>query len=169
MIYTCLINSPIGEIRASAENDALTGLWFVGQKYYPPQTEAWISDYDYPVFESLRSWLSDYFAGKCPKQTIKLNPRGTDFQRFVWDTLLKIPYGQLTTYGEIAKRLGCKSARAVGGAVGHNPISILIPCHRVIGSNGSITGYAGGIDKKRVLLQIESHISVNEKVILNDY
>jgi len=140
----------------SAENGALTGLWFTGQKHYPSQTETWVNDSNYPVFESLRSWLSGYFAGKCPKQTIKLNPHGTDFQRSVWDVLLKIPYGQFTTYGEIAKQLGYKSARAVGGAVGHNPISILIPCHRVIGTNGNITGYAGGVDKKRALLKIEN-------------
>ena len=155
MIYTCLINTNIGEVRASAENGALTGLWFVGQKHYPAQTDSWIESKEYPVFELLRGWLSDYFEGKRPETNIKLNPSGTDFQKSVWEMLLKIPYGQTTTYGEIAKRLNCKSARAVGGAVGHNPISILIPCHRVIGSNGNITGYAGGIDKKRVLLQIE--------------
>ena len=155
MIYTCLINTPIGEIRTAAENGALIGLWFTGQKYYPVQVGTWVNNQDYSVFESLRDWLSDYFAGRCPGQAIELNPGGTDFQRSVWEALLRIPYGHVTTYGEIAKQLGCKSARAVGGAVGHNPISILIPCHRVIGSNGNITGYAGGIDKKRALLKME--------------
>ena len=155
MTYTCLIKSPIGEIRASAKNGMLTGLWFVGQKYYPVQIDTWINDSNYRVFDLLRSWLSDYFVGGRPKQVIKLNPHGTDFQKSVWNVLLKVPYGQLITYGEIAKQLSCLSARAVGGAVGHNPISILIPCHRVIGSNGGITGYAGGIDKKNALLKIE--------------
>ena len=156
MIYTCQINTTLGEIVAAAENDALIGLWFIGQKHYP----SWINDlpqkHDYPVFDLLRGWLDDYFAGKNPKINITLNPRGTDFQKSVWDALLHIPYGQLTTYGEIAKSLNCVSARAIGGAVGRNPISIIIPCHRVIGASGGITGYAGGIDKKQSLLKIEN-------------
>lgn len=155
MIYTCLINTPVGETRASAENGALTGLWFTGQKHYPPHTDNWIYNSDDIVFGSLRGWLSDYFAGKRPEQIVKLDMRGTAFQKSVWNALLKIPYGQVAAYGEIAKQLDCRSARAVGGAVGRNPISILIPCHRVIGSKGNITGYAGGVDKKQALLQIE--------------
>ena len=157
MIYTCLINTPIGEIRVSAESGALTGLWFIGQKHYPSQIDNWVENTNNPVFESLRGWLLNYFSGKQLELNIELNPGGTDFQKSVWQILLKIPYGQVTTYGEIAKQLNCKSARAVGGAVGRNPISILIPCHRVIGSKGGITGYAGGVDKKRALLQIEQN------------
>jgi methylated-DNA-[protein]-cysteine S-methyltransferase len=130
-------------------------LWFAGQKYGPSRTDAWHEEENYPVFESLRGWLSDYFAGQRPRQQIALKPRGTAFQLSVYDALLKIPYGQLSAYGGIAKHLGCNSARAVGGAIGHNPISILIPCHRVVGANGNITGYAGGIDKKQALLKIE--------------
>ena len=155
MVCSCIVNTPIGEMRASAENGKLSGLWFVGQKYYPAQSHEWPEDGDCPVFGSLRGWLSDYFAGKNPAPAIDLEPGGTDFQKSVWAALLKIPYGTLATYGEIAKQVGCKCARAIGGAVGHNPISILIPCHRVIGSNGDLTGYAGGIGKKEALLSIE--------------
>ena len=92
MIYTCLINTPVGEVRVSAENGALTGLWFVGQKYYPAQTDSWVESKVYPVFELLRGWLSDYFSGKRPELNIELNPSGTDFQKSVWEMLLKIPY-----------------------------------------------------------------------------
>ena len=158
MPHTCLVNTPIGTMRAAAEAEALTGLWFVGQKYYPAWMDSRCDAPEYPVFEPLRNWLTDYFAGKCPKQTIPLSPQGTDFQQSVWELLMKIPQGQVVTYGEIAKQLNCKSAQAVGGAVGHNPISILIPCHRVIGANGGITGYAGGVDKKQSLLKIEKAV-----------
>jgi methylated-DNA-[protein]-cysteine S-methyltransferase len=142
----------------AAENEALTGLWFLNQKYYPGQRSEWIDQPDYPLFKSLDAWLRDYFSGKNPKLDVKLDPRGTVFQKRVWKMLLKIPYGKTNTYGAIADRLAAgkgSSARAVGGAVGRNPISILIPCHRVIGASGNITGYAGGIDKKKALLQLE--------------
>ncbi|WP_001899333.1 methylated-DNA--[protein]-cysteine S-methyltransferase [Leadbettera azotonutricia] len=158
MIYTSTLKTPLGPITVAAENEALTGLWFFNQKYYPCQTAEWIDKSDYPLFKSLDSWLGDYFAGKNPKLDFKLNPWGTVFQRRVWNKLLKIPYGKTSTYGAIAAQLEAEkrsSPRAVGGAVGHNPISILIPCHRVIGSSGNITGYAGGIDKKLALLRIE--------------
>ena len=159
MTYTCLIDSPIGEMRASAQHDALIGLWFVGQKYYPTQLDNRIDSPNYHVFTKLRSWLSDYFAGRNPAQTIPLSPDGTDFQRSVWDILIKIPYGHTVTYGDIAKQLG-SSSRAVGGAVGHNPISLVIPCHRVMGANGAITGFAGGCDKKIALLNLEHNLEV---------
>jgi methylated-DNA-[protein]-cysteine S-methyltransferase len=161
MIYTCTIDTALGAMTASAENGALTGLWFIGQKYYPSKTGTWMDEFNYPVFETLRLWLGEYFSGKNPMLDLKIEPQGTPFQKAVWDILLKIPSGQITTYGEIAKKLAIMqglssmSAQAVGGAVGHNPISILIPCHRVIGSTGSLTGYAGGIDKKKALLQLE--------------
>lgn len=161
MIYTCTIDTPLGAMTASAEKEALTGLWFIGQKYYPSKTDAWFTDFDYTIFKTLRVWLGDYFLGRTFMPELQLEPQGTLFQKTVWDILLKIPFGQVTTYGEIAKRiaitqgLSSMSAQAVGGAVGHNPISILIPCHRVIGSNKSLTGYAGGIDKKKALLQLE--------------
>ena len=156
-----MLNTPLGAVTASAEGGALTGLWFIGQKYYPAKTERWIVKPDYPVFETLRAWLSDYFTGVTVSPNLQLAPQGTPFQKAVWDILLQIPYGQVTTYGEIAKQiaaaqgLSSMSAQAVGGAVGHNPISILIPCHRVVGSNQSLTGYAGGLDKKEALLRLE--------------
>jgi methylated-DNA-[protein]-cysteine S-methyltransferase len=145
---------------ASAEHDALTGLWFIGQKYYPKAVDTWTVCQNYAVFQSLRDWLEQYFAGKNLKPVILLNPQGTAFQKTVWEILQKIPYGKTLTYGEIAQQIsGRQAAQAVGGAVGHNPISLLIPCHRVIGSAGSLTGYAGGIEKKKALLEREQGIS----------
>lgn len=161
MTYTCTIDTPLGAVTASAQDGALTGLWFIGQKYYPADMDTWICDPEYPVFKELRVWLSDYFSGKNPVPCIRLEPCGTAFQKSVWDILLQIPMGKVSTYGQIAKKLALNrsltsmSAQAVGGAVGHNPISILIPCHRVVGSDGSLTGYAGGLDKKKALLQLE--------------
>lgn len=162
MIYMNL-NTPLGEVTASAEGDALTGLWFVGQKYYPSDKDksTWSYDPNHPIFKKLDQWLEDYFAGKRNIALPNLEPKGTAFQKAVWAILLQIPYGRVTTYGEIAKKIAISkglysmSAQAVGGAVGHNPISILIPCHRVVGANGSLTGYAGGLEKKKALLHIE--------------
>ena len=158
-IYTFITGTPIGKIQAAASNKALIGLWFIGQKYFPCGTEAWISDPDYPVFVSLKAWLEDYFAKKKPKIKIPLSPQGSEFQQAVWKLLLEIPSGKTSTYGAIAAKLASTgkkaSAQAVGGAVGHNPISLLIPCHRVLGSDGSLTGYAGGLDKKPALLELE--------------
>ncbi len=114
-----------------------------------------------PVFKIVKQWLDDYFKGKNSSINFSVAPKGSDFRRDVWNILTEIPYGELTTYGKIAKQLEKKyrgkrvSAQAVGGAVGHNPISIIIPCHRVVGSNGSLTGYAGGLDKKVMLLKLE--------------
>ena len=161
-LFTCFIDTPLGKIQAAAEDHALRGLWFIGQKYFPANTNGWLEDGDYPVFVSLKTWLDDYFAGKNPKINFPLAPRGTPFQQAVWDLLLKIPYGETTTYGAIAEKLagpGKKgSSQATGGAVGHNPISLVIPCHRVVGANGSLTGFAGGLDKKRYLLDLEKRI-----------
>jgi methylated-DNA-[protein]-cysteine S-methyltransferase len=171
-MYTCTVDTPLGAMTASAEEGALTGLWFVGQKYYP-EAAAWTHKPDYPPFTALRDWLNIYFAGHAPppwedkrfparaEGNLQLNPRGTAFQKAVWEILLAIPYGKISTYGTIAQQLAAHrglsamSAQAVGGAVGHNPISILIPCHRVVGSGGILTGYAGGLDKKKALLKLE--------------
>lgn len=161
MIYTSIINTPLGAMTASAEESALTGLWFIEQKYYPSETGAWVNEPDHTVFEILRTWLANYFSGSGCAPFPDLEPKGTSFQKAVWEILLEIPYGRVTTYGEIAKKLAVSrglssmSAQAVGGAVGHNPISILIPCHRVVGADRSLTGYAGGLDKKRALLRLE--------------
>ena len=157
--YSCIIKTPLGQIQAASEDGALRGLWFIGQKYFPSDSGNWINKPDDPVFISLKTWLEDYFTGNKPKITFPLSPPGTDFQQAVWKLLRKIPYGRTTTYGTIAKQLnagGIKaSAQAVGGAVGHNPVSILIPCHRVMGADGSLTGYAGGLEKKQALLELE--------------
>ncbi len=172
LIYTCSVNSPPGTLTAAAENGALIGLWFVGQKYYPSATSHWVTDDSYPVFDSLRNWISGYFSGKTRLPRVPLAPKGTEFQKNVWDRLLKIPYGETTSYGEIASHVAARrglssmSSQAVGGAVGHNPISLLIPCHRVVGSNGSLTGYAGGLDKKEALLKLEKlALTVGEKAM----
>jgi len=160
--FTFITETPLGKIQAAADGGALTGLWFIGQKYFPTGIESNKNEPDHPVFVALKSWLDDYFAKKKPKIHFPLTPFGTDFQQAVWKLLLEIPYGETSTYGTIASRMagsGRKaSAQAVGGAVGHNPISLLIPCHRVIGSDGSLTGYAGGIDKKRALLELEGNL-----------
>jgi methylated-DNA-[protein]-cysteine S-methyltransferase len=169
MIYTCTIDTPLSPMVASGENDALTGLWFIGQKYYPVQTAHWMDAPEHPVFKALRRYLAQYFAGQAPVHDIRLAPNGSPFRQKVWNILLEIPLGQVVTYGQIAGRIaqteGLKSlsAQAVGGAVGHNPISILIPCHRVVGFNGSLTGYAGGIEKKAALLRIENVQRKKEK------
>ena len=159
-MYTFITDTPLGTIQAAADNNIIVGLWFIGQKYFPKGIETWLNAPDYPVFTSLKNWLEDYFARKKPESGIPLAPLGTEFQQKVWEILLAIPYGKTTTYGAIAAKLsvtGSKaSAQAVGGAVGHNPVSLLIPCHRVLGADGSLTGYAGGIEKKRALLELEN-------------
>ncbi len=160
-VYSCTFATPLGDVTASAAAEALTGLWFNGQKYYPVNTTTWVNEPDHPVFTRLRTWLSRYFRGIRTAPDVLLEPKGTTFQRAVWNMLLEIPYGQVTTYGEIARKIAASrdlhsmSAQAVGGAVGHNPISILIPCHRVVGADGGLTGYAGGLDKKEALLRLE--------------
>lgn len=160
MIYANL-KSPLGDMTAAAEDNKITGLWFDGQKYYPKDTRSWVYEPEHPVFIRLHQWLRDYFKGKKNLALPELQPKGTEFQKAVWEVLLQIPYGSIITYGEIAKKIAASrgldtmSAQAVGGAVGHNPVSILIPCHRVVGTNGSLTGYAGGLDRKTALLQLE--------------
>lgn len=155
--------SPIGKLTMACNETSLVGLWIEGQKYFGDTfLQKAIRDDDYPVLKVAKDWLNRYFAGQKPKLTeLSLAPRGSDFQQRVWKLLCEIPYGETTTYGELAKKVSAQmgretmSAQAVGGAVGRNPISIIIPCHRVIGADGSLTGYAGGIDKKRWLLEFE--------------
>lgn len=163
MIYTTHYPSPVGDILLAEREGALIGLWIEGQKYFlgSLREEVAVCD-DRPVFSRVKNWLDRYFAGEKPAvSAIPLAPAGSEFRRQVWDILCEIPYGEVTTYGEIAKQIARKrgvwrmSAQAVGGAVGHNPISIIIPCHRVVGTNGSLTGYAGGLDKKIKLLTLE--------------
>ena len=154
-------NSPLGGILLAADEIGLTGLWFDGQKYFARDLPAEHVEQNTPVLSEAKRWLDIYFTGREPDFTPPLHPIGSVFRQAVWEILLQIPYGQTTTYGEIARQLAAKlglprmSAQAVGGAVGHNEISIIIPCHRVVGTNGSLTGYAGGIDKKVKLLELE--------------
>lgn len=154
-------NSPLGGILLAADEIGLTGLWFDGQKYFARDLPAERIDRDTPILSEARHWLDIYYTGKEPDFLPPLHPMGSAFRQSVWEILLRIPYGQTTTYGEIARQLAEKkglsqmSAQAVGGAVGHNEISIIIPCHRVVGTNGSLTGYAGGIDRKVKLLELE--------------
>lgn len=185
MIYTCKYKSPTGDILIASDEIGLTGLWFVGQKYFantlPDESVANMNNSDQHIAEHMtdnqlsdktvpceneiiadtRRWLDIYFSGKNPDFTPPLHPTGSAFRQEVWQILLEIPYGKTMTYGEIAQRLEAThshtkmSAQAVGGAVGHNEISIIIPCHRVVGTSGSLTGYAGGIDKKIALLELE--------------
>ena len=145
----------------ASDGEALTGLWFDGQKYFGSTLGAPASPpAKLPVFDEARRWLGIYFSGRIVETFHEtslplLSLRGTPFQQRVWKEILTIPYGQTVTYGELARRLGCRSAQAVGGAVGRNPISIIVPCHRVVGADGSLTGYAGGLDRKRALLELE--------------
>ena len=173
MLYKTHYESPLGDLLLTADAQALTGVWFDGQKYYAqgqadlePEAGAAIcnapcKEEHAPLLADVKRWLDIYFTGKEPGFLPPLHPIGSAFRQAVWTILLQIPYGQTTTYGEIARQLAGTaglsrmSAQAVGGAVGHNEISIIIPCHRVVGTSGSLTGYAGGIERKVKLLELE--------------
>ena len=161
MIYTQHYASPLGTLLLAADDGGLTGLWFEGAKYFaavlsPEHTEA-----ETPVLRDTAHWLDLYFGGRAPGFLPELHPIGSGFRQCVWRILRGIPYGQTMTYGEITARLCTEtglahmSAQAVGGAVGHNPLSIIVPCHRVVGANGSLTGYGGGLPVKQMLLKLE--------------
>lgn len=162
MHYTTFYESPIGRMLLAADDTGLTGLWFEGQKYFARCLDRETEEKELPVFAEAKRWLDIYFSGKEPDFTPPLHFTGTDFQKEVWEILCAIPYGQTMTYGAIADQLAKKrelsrmSAQAVGGAVGHNNLSIIVPCHRVVGSDGSLTGYAGGIERKTFLLNLEN-------------
>lgn len=160
MTYRTTLSSPLGPLLLASDGKAITGLWFVGQKYFAAGLEESAEKRsDLPVFRQTEEWLTSYF-GRSPLPPLPLlAPSGSPFRQAVWKLLLEIPLGETAAYGELAKRLSfagiSASPQAVGGAVGHNPISILIPCHRVVGTDGSLTGYAGGVEKKRFLLELE--------------
>ena len=158
MTYTDYYASPLGKILLASDGESLTGAWFEGQKYYAATICDEVVEYpDFPFFRAVNKWLDAYFSLKKPDiDDLPLAPDGGDFRQSVWRVLCEIPYGKVMTYGEIAGKVGCKSAQAIGGAVGHNPISVIIPCHRVVGVNGSLTGYAGGVDRKLKLLALEN-------------
>lgn len=161
MQYTAKYQSPVGEILLAADEIGLTGLWFDGEKFYADSLDPEHEERELPVFETVRKWLDIYFSGKEPDFMPPVHMIGSPFRLSVWELLRQIPYGETVTYGELAKMVAEKrglsrmSAQAVGGAVGHNEISIIVPCHRVVGSDGSLTGYAGGVDKKERLLTLE--------------
>ncbi len=172
MYYSTTYFSPIGAITLACDEDGknLVGLWTEGQKYFGGTiSEALMEKNNIPIFDNVKIWLGRYFAGEKPDIfEIPLLPIGGEFRQGVWKILCEIPYGEVITYGAIAHKMAVKlgkksmSAQAVGGAVGHNPISIIIPCHRVVGSNGSLTGYSGGIQMKMKLLELEG-VDMSEK------
>ncbi|MBA9084694.1 methylated-DNA-[protein]-cysteine S-methyltransferase [Fontibacillus solani] len=163
MYYSTTYLSPVGTITLACDGDNLVGVWNEGQKYHGAAiSEQMTKKDDMPVFDAAQKWLDRYFAGEKPAiSELPLAPIGGEFRQNVWAILCEIPYGEVITYGDIAKKMAAKmnkenmSSQAVGGAVGHNPISIIIPCHRVVGSNGSLTGYAGGVHTKVKLLELE--------------
>ncbi len=154
-------SSPLGRMLLAAKEDALTGLWFEGQAHFGAALGAEREEEETPVLTAARRWLDAYFAGERPGDSVPLRPAGTVFQQAVWALLRRIPYGETMTYGAIAKKIAAArglsrfSAQAVGGAVGRNPIAVFIPCHRVVGADGSLTGYAGGLARKEALLRLE--------------
>lgn len=162
MVHTLHYASPLGTLLLAEKDGGLIGLWIEGQKYFPAHREGWVENPDTPALLAAARWLDAYFAGQAPlASTLPLCPEGSAFRQAVWKLLCDIPYGQVTTYGRLAQTLAAQrgvphlSAQAVGGAVGHNPLSILIPCHRVVGADGSLTGYAGGMERKKALLTLE--------------
>lgn len=161
MQYITTYQSPLGEILLAADEAGLTGLWFDGEKFYADSLDPEHEERNVPVFDVVKKWLDIYFSGHEPDFMPPVHMIGSEFRQQVWKILREIPYGETITYGALAKRLARErglermSAQAVGGAVGHNEISIIVPCHRVVGSDGSLTGYAGGIDKKERLLMLE--------------
>ncbi|MCM1338673.1 MAG: methylated-DNA--[protein]-cysteine S-methyltransferase [Muribaculaceae bacterium] len=163
LLYKTCYNSPVGCLTLASDGESLVGLWIEGQKYFADIKDVdFLQNDELEIFEQVKSWLDRYFAGEQPEiAELPLSPRGNLFRQSVWNILKTIPYGEVMSYCDIAKKVaearGIKSmsAQAVGGAVGHNPISIIIPCHRVIGKNGSLTGYAGGLEIKEKLLRHE--------------
>ena len=163
MIYTTYYLSPVGKAMLASDGKGLVGLWFEGQKYFGGGIKETMTQNDgLPLFAKVKAWLDRYFAGEKPEiSELPLALSGGAFRKEVWQMLCEIPYGECTTYGDLAKRIAEKagkksmSAQAVGGAVGHNPVSIIVPCHRVVGADGRLTGYAGGLDKKAELLKHE--------------
>lgn len=155
MLYDTELASPVGVLALLAEEDALLGLWIAGQKFHGSALLQAARRGDCPALRAAEDWLARYFAGQAPDPwALSLRPAGTAFQRRVWEALRRIPYGATRSYGDLARELGT-SPRAVGAAAGRNPISILIPCHRLMGADGNLTGYAGGLAVKEALLRLE--------------
>ena len=165
MVYFSRYESPLGGLTLAGDGEALTGLWFDGQKGFAGAAAYGFAAKRLPVFDEAAEWLDIYFGGNPPGFTPKLSLKATPFREAVWKLLLTVPYGRTLTYGDIARQLAARteagkiSARAVGGAVSHNPISVIGPCHRIVGANGDLTGYAGGLDRKIRLLQLEGALT----------
>lgn len=161
MEYVYTYDSPLGRMRMASDGVGLSGLWFEGQSHFAAEQLSGHQFARLPVFEAAVQWMDLYFSGRRPDFTPPLCLRGSGFRMAVWSVLLQIPYGETSTYGEIAAQIArqrgrvAMSAQAVGGAVGHNPVSLIVPCHRVVGSDGSLTGYAGGLWRKDLLLRLE--------------
>ena len=161
MEYTAHYDSPLGGITLASNGSALTGLWFDGQKYFADILDKEHEEKELSIFHQTKKWLDIYFSGKSPNFTPPLSMKTTDFRKAVWKIMLTIPYGKTMTYKDIAERVAKQknikriSAQAVGGAVAHNAVSLIIPCHRVVGTDGKLTGYAGGIQRKIKLLEME--------------
>ena len=159
--FTWHCDSPLGGITLASDGTHLVGLWFDGQMYFARGLAKEHEEKNFPIFAETKRWLGVYFSGKQPDFTPPILLRGTPFQKEVWEILLTIPYGETMTYGDIAAQIAKRkgilkmSAQAVGGAVGHNPITLIVPCHRVVGANGNLTGYAGGVERKKWLLELE--------------
>ncbi|WP_203637562.1 methylated-DNA--[protein]-cysteine S-methyltransferase [Levilactobacillus wangkuiensis] len=161
------LETPLGPVTVMSDGLSLTGLWFTDQKYYGSTLPKLTLVAERPIFAKVETWLADYFAGKQPPVNFPVRPQGTPFRQAVWQQLQRIPYGQVRTYGELAADVGDQlghfvGAQAIGGAVGHNPISLVVPCHRVVAGDGDLTGYAGGLPRKQALLRLEGSLKSNE-------
>ena len=164
-MYSMKVTTPLGEMMLASDGEALCGAWFLGQKYFPA-TEGWETAQKNGLLLKAARELEDYFAGKLRRFAVPLRPHGTPFQQKVWAGIAAIPWGQTLTYGELAARAGTHP-RAAGSATGRNPVSLFIPCHRVVGGDGFITGYAGGLEKKKALLTLEGIFLDGERVRKN--
>ena len=161
IVRWCRIDTPLGTVRIVARGDAIAGVWFDGQKYDAVPDASWRELPVDPLLRDAARQLEEYFAGRRGRFDVALAPQGTAFQQSVWRAIATVPAGRTASYGDLARRIGRPSAvRAVGAAVGRNPLSVIVPCHRIVGSDGSLTGYAGGLERKRALLALE-HVEVD--------
>ena len=155
-VYYDFVSTPLGKMLLASDGDALVGVWFEGQRYEPRRDSSWVRRGNLPALVRAGAELSEYFAGARTEFTLPLAPAGTAFQREVWSAIAAIPFGETAAYSDLASRIGRPaSIRAAGAATGRNPLSIIVPCHRVVGADGTLTGYAGGLDRKRALLALE--------------
>lgn len=165
------LETPLGPITVMSDGLALTGLWFTDQKYYGSTLPRLTVVGDCSIFDSVQTWLDAYFAGKPEPINFPVQPQGTPFRQAVWQQLQQIPYGEVRTYGELATSVGDQlghfvGAQAIGGAVGHNPISLVVPCHRVVAGDGDLTGYAGGLARKTALLRLEGSLAPDQDQVM---